>query len=77
MTQEEFDNAVLEITGNPNWAIIQKGLANDIYNAQASALDAKTWEEVNALRGFAQGLAFVINLRESVTRAKEINDAAV
>lgn len=77
MTQEDFDDAVLTITGRPEWALIQKGLSNDIYSAQASALDANTWEDVCRLRGFAQGLAFVINLRDTVVRAKEQVDADV
>jgi hypothetical protein len=33
--------------------------------------DAKTWEQVNKLAGFAEGLAFVVNLRDMTKRAQE------
>lgn len=67
ITQEKFNEAVLDVTGGPNWDIVKLGLSNDIYQAQAQALDAGSWEEVCRLRGFAQGLAYVMNLREVVT----------
>ena len=70
MTQDQFNDAVLDVTGGPNWDIVKKGLANDIYNTQAQALDAKSWEEVCELRGFAKGLAFVMRLRETIQAAK-------
>jgi len=71
VTQEEFNDAVLHVTGGPEWDIVKQGLSNDIYQAQAGALDAKTWERVNELRGFAQGLAYVINIRENTLTAIE------
>ena len=66
MTDNEYFEAVLTCTGHPEWDIVKKGLANDIYQLQASALDAPSWEEVNRLKGLAQGLAFAMNLREMV-----------
>lgn len=80
MTDEELDEAVLSVTGNPNWNIVVKGLQNDIYGLQASALDAPDWDTVCRLRGQAEGLAFVINLRDTVIRSREVkesNDADV
>ena len=69
MTQEDFNDAILMCTGHPEWEIVKKGLANDIYQAQAQALDAEDWDKVNELRGFAKGLAFIINIRESTLAA--------
>ena len=40
INQDEFNEAVLDITGNPNWAIVKKGLENDIYQSQANAFNA-------------------------------------
>lgn len=70
MNQDDFNEAVLTCTGHPEWDLVKKGLSNDIYQAQAQALDAKSWEEVCELRGFAKGLAFIINLRENTLAAR-------
>ncbi|MHC4335370.1 MAG: hypothetical protein ACYSUV_16710 [Planctomycetota bacterium] len=69
MTQDDFNRAVLHCTGGPEWDIVKKGLANDIYQTQARALDASSWDEVNEMKGFAKGLAFILNLRESTLSA--------
>ena len=50
MTENEYFEAVLTCTGHPEWDIVKKGLANDIYQLQANALDAPSWEEVNRLK---------------------------
>ena len=69
MTQDDFNEAVLHCTGGPEWEIVKRGLANDIYQAQAQALEATSWDHVCELKGFAKGLAFIINLRESTLLA--------
>jgi hypothetical protein len=74
MTQNEFNNAVLSITGGPDWDIVKQGLSNDIYQVQAGALDAKNWTEVCEARGFASGLAYLINLRENTIMMMEQGD---
>ena len=71
MTQDEFNEAVLNITGNPDWALIKKGLENDVYHAQAQAFNAPDWGGVRELKGFAQGLTYVMNLRETVIQSME------
>lgn len=75
ITQDEFNEAVLTITGGPDWDIIKQGLSNDIYQVQSGALDAKSWELVCEARGFAQGLAYIINLRENTVRQMEVVEA--
>lgn len=74
ITQEQLDEAVLDLTGRPEWATLAKGLQNDIYQAQATALDAPDWDTVCRLRGFAEGLAFVLRLRDTVLGAKEVEE---
>lgn len=71
-TQEQFNMAVLNVTAGPDWDIVKKGLANDVYQVQAGALDAESWEQVCESRGFAQGLAYMINLRENTLRVIEV-----
>ena len=75
LTQEQLDDAVLTLSGTPEWAIVMQGLQADIYHMQASVFDAPDWDTVNKLRGFAEGLAYVINLRNTVTGLKEIEEA--
>jgi len=77
ITQEQFDEAVLELTGRPEWAVFEQGLKNEIYQSQARALSAESWEVVCRLRGFAEGLSFVGNLRAMTVAAQENNDASV
>lgn len=76
VTQEQLDDAVLEITGRPEWATFVQGLLNEIYQSQARALTSETWEDVCRLRGFAEGLAYVSNIREIVTQGRT-DDAAL
>ena len=77
MTQDDFNNAVLAVTAGPDWDVVKQGLSNDIYQVQAGALDAKSWEQVCEARGFAQGLAYIINIRENTLKQIEIADADV
>lgn len=72
VTQEQFDEAVLNVTSGPDWEIVKKGLANDIYNTQAGVFDnARDWGSFMEFKGFARGIAYVINLRETVIRTLE------
>jgi hypothetical protein len=66
VTEEQYLDAVLSVTGGPNWDIVKAGWANEIYELQAQMLDVKSWDEVCELRGFARGLAMAMNLRETV-----------
>jgi hypothetical protein len=77
MTQEDFNQAVLAVTSGPDWDVVKQGLANDIYQVQAGALDAKSWDAVCEARGFAAGLAYISNLRETTMQAMEIANANV
>lgn len=63
--QEALERAILDRLSGPNWDLIKQGLAAEIYSSQAGALDASSWEKVNELRGFAKGIYYVMNLRET------------
>lgn len=69
ITQEQMTEAILSVTGGPDWEIVKKVLLADIYNIQAGALDAKSWEAVCEARGFAAALAYIVNLRETTISA--------
>lgn len=72
VSQAEFNQAVLAVTSGTDWDIVKQGLSNDVYQVQSGALDAKTWELVCEARGFAQGLAYMINIRENTIKAINI-----
>lgn len=76
LTEQDLEDATLEVTSGPEWDIVKKGLANEIYQQQAQALDAKDWGEVCRLRGFAQGIAHMMSMRERTIIEKN-NRAAV
>lgn len=77
ITQEQLDDAILGLMGTPNWEIIAKFLVSEALSARDQCADAGSWEEVNKLSGFAEGLAYVVNLREMTERALKERDADV
>jgi len=77
ITQEQLDEAVLGITGTPNWEIIATFLVNEALQSRDMCADANSWDEVNKLSGFAEGLAYVVNLRSMTEAALEQRNADV
>ena len=82
MTQEErdkLDEDILKLMGTREWLNIAENLKKDIYNLQASMMEVDTWDKVNELRGFCQGITYIINLRDTVIQARkqEAQDADV
>lgn len=71
ITQEQLDEAILGELGRPDWAYISAYLVNQALVARDACADATSWEQVQQLRGFAEGLAFVVNLRENTQKVKE------
>ena len=71
ITQEQLDEAVLGLMGTPNWDIIAAFLVNEAIQSRDMCADANSWEEVQKLSGFAEGLAYVVNLRSMTERALE------
>jgi len=77
ITQEQLDDAVLSVTGSREWDIFAQFLVNEAISARDSCADAKTWEAVQKAAGFAEGIAYVVNLREMTERTMEERDANV
>jgi len=71
VTPEELENAILLVTGSPEWKVIQRGLFNEIQASQASSLFLPTWERVNEEKGFVRGLMYCVTLREQMIAAKK------
>ena len=77
ITQEQLDDAILTVTGMPDWELVIKFLVHEALITRDSCADAQSWEEVCSRRGFAEGLAYVANLRETTKRAQEERNADV
>ena len=77
MTQEELDDAILTITGRPEWALVAELLAREAIISRDMCADSPTWEDVQRRAGFAEGLSFVLNLRNMTEQAQENYDANV
>lgn len=77
VTQEQLNDAILSLTGKPEWDILSKFLVSEAMAARDSCADANTWEDVLRKRGFSDGLAFVVNLREMTESYIEQTHAVV
>ena len=77
MTQQELDEAILGITGLPEWHLICGFLVNEALQTRDQCADAKDWGDVQRMAGFAEGIAFVVNLREMTERVLEETNANV
>ncbi len=80
MTDEEFerlDEAILSFFTGSEWDLIKAYLENEIYQMQADALEAKSWDKVNELRGEAKGINRILTLRDTVKKAQAVENAVV
>lgn len=81
VSDERIIEAILSVTSGPDWDVFKHALAQEIFALQGTSLDAESWDEIKEARGFARGLAFVINIRETtlalLEMQKEANDGSV
>ena len=68
---EEFEDAVLTLMGDPRWKVIQRGLEAEAQQRLLLAGLAPSWELCNQHRGEAQGISFVANLRDTIIQQRE------
>ena len=73
---QALEDAILLVTGSPEWETIQRGLFNEIQSSQMSVFNLPTWEDVCEEKGFARGLYYVITLREQFIAAKKQAESA-
>lgn len=77
---DKYYEKMITLTAYPEWHELTEELKRMIYNIQANALEAKSWDEVCENRGFAKALAYLVNLREDTKKQQAVevdNDAAV
>lgn len=63
--QREYDE-YQEMFATPGWRRVMATAEQQIYELQADALEAKSWEEVCMLRGRASTLAELFNLESTM-----------
>lgn len=75
-TKEDFEDALLIITGHEKWPILQQVLYNEMQVSSDNGLFLPTWEKVQEEKGFIRGLMYVVSLRDQVKAAqKQAEDA--
>lgn len=73
---KKFYEAVINITADPAWADIVKDIKAEIYQIQAGSLEATNWDAVCEARGYAKGLARIVNLRDDAIRILQEAESA-
>jgi len=74
-TDKEYLEAITTLTGYPEWAVLVEEFKSLIYQLQAGALEADSWDKVVEAKGFARGMAYIVNLRDTNTALKEVEDS--
>ena len=61
----KYYEAMITLTSYPEWDLLVKELANEIYQTQANALDGATdWGDLCEKRGECKGMARIIRSEE-------------
>ena len=70
--KDKYYEDMITLTGYPEFHALAGELKKEIYQTQANCLQSsKSWDEVCFAKGWAAGLAYIINLRESTLMAKK------
>ena len=72
MDDQYFEN-IMVLTGTPEFRVLVAELERMVYTLQANAFEAPSWDRVQEDKGFAKGLAYIINLRENSKLERKIN----
>lgn len=74
LTQEqvEYYDALEELFTSSGWRILSKDAEAQIYQNQADALDCRSWDAVNVLRGKNLQLLELVNLEAVTTMQKQL-----
>ncbi len=74
-----FIEKMTQLTSYPEWNDLVEDLKAMIYHLQANSFELPSWEKVQEEKGFAKGLAYIVNYRENLMKVKEATkpDAAI
>ena len=74
--QKYFD-AMMTLTGTPEWDMMVEDIEKLIYEVQANSLEVPSWDQLCEGRGFAKGLQYIIGIRDRLVTTKDIDNAPV
>jgi hypothetical protein len=74
MAEDKYFDDMMTLTGTPEFEVLVEELERMVYEIQANALEAPSWERVQEDKGFAKGLTYIINLREHTKLEKKNAD---
>ena len=77
MDDQKHYDGIMDLTSTPEWKAVVEEAEKLVYNVQADALEANSWDDVCENRGFCRGLAFFINLRENTKKMAAIENADI
>ncbi len=68
--------AMLTLTSYPEWDELVEDLKRMIYEEQAAGFEAATdYPDLRERRGFAKGLAYIVNLRDTIKQIQGVENA--
>ncbi len=70
ITQQQYIEHLEEMIATPGWSIFIEDSKREIYEIQAAALEATTWDHVQRMRGRADQLSEIINLEDMVANQR-------
>ena len=77
ITNEQYVQFMEQLFEQPGWELLIEDARGQIYQYQCDAIEAKTWEDVQRMRGRAEQLAEIISLTDMVATQRaemEIGD---
>lgn len=69
--ESKFWDDLDEMFMTDGWRGLVEELRAEVYQTQADALEANTWERVNQLKGRAQAYAYLANLQDIVKMQRQ------
>ena len=67
---------MITLTAYPEWGDLVDDLSKQIYAEQANGFEnAKDFPDLCTRRGYAQGLAYIVNLRDTIKKVAEVEHA--
>ena len=76
LEDKTYFRTMRELFEMPGWALLEEDWKREVYELQADALEAKTWDEVQKLRGTANKLAELLSKPDMIRVQEEEFDHA-
>jgi hypothetical protein len=74
MAEDKYFDDMMTLTGTPEFEVLVEELKRMVYESQANAFEAPSWDQLQEDKGFAKGLAYIINLRENTKQEKKLEE---